>query len=507
MTAKFPLLTGFLVVMAKGEGTSCYYRFLTKGQQWIWLQTRFYITYHQWNSKPEFVVCTHRVVSYADVMRHMRRSNGNALKDFDDFEEDQKAQASTSNLMAMSPWNSKSSRTSKTFAQNQDSSSGKLKRAHSYRPDYDSATSMSADSPLSHHSMLTAHSSVSQVRSLKSVRSSKSLTARHSPMQRSRSRQSASSASKASTSHQPSQQSHFSQFNLPQPQAANPITQQLHPAAHPITFQQPLQIVQHQRSPATAQIITAPFVEQSQYLTAIPVQPVFSTAPVIHTAPDYVHSNVIMSPAQNHIQDHLQRKHEELQKLIVQQQDELRRVSEQLFMARHGIIPSIVNVSVPFVANNELGESSRGIPPSGHITHSTYIEQHPHMMPQPQISGQVLPHQTLHHQQSNPHQLMQHQTHVPIQYEIPLKPNPSEQSIDSDQQNEDIMIQEYMQHQNQNQTPNANQMSLQQHQHQQILNNDNFELMPFQMLGSQAQILFSSGNTNESGNPNCNSGN
>lgn len=51
-------------VMQKGELTSCYYRFLTKGQQWIWLQTRFFITYHQWNSKPEFVVCTHRVVRY-----------------------------------------------------------------------------------------------------------------------------------------------------------------------------------------------------------------------------------------------------------------------------------------------------------------------------------------------------------------------------------------------------------------------------------------------------------
>lgn len=49
-------------LMQKGEGTSCYYRFLTKGQQWIWLQTRFYISYHQWNSKPEFIVCTHRVV-------------------------------------------------------------------------------------------------------------------------------------------------------------------------------------------------------------------------------------------------------------------------------------------------------------------------------------------------------------------------------------------------------------------------------------------------------------
>lgn len=62
--------------MQKGEGTSCYYRFLTKGQQWIWLQTRFYITYHQWNSKPEFVVCTHRVVSYADVTRQLRNHNG-----------------------------------------------------------------------------------------------------------------------------------------------------------------------------------------------------------------------------------------------------------------------------------------------------------------------------------------------------------------------------------------------------------------------------------------------
>nr|CAI5855742.1 unnamed protein product [Callosobruchus analis] len=49
-------------LMQKGEGTSCYYRFLTKGQQWIWLQTKYYITYHQWNSKPEFIVCTHRVV-------------------------------------------------------------------------------------------------------------------------------------------------------------------------------------------------------------------------------------------------------------------------------------------------------------------------------------------------------------------------------------------------------------------------------------------------------------
>lgn len=53
-----------LSVMQYGKGKSCYYRFLTKGQQWIWLQTHYYITYHQWNSRPEFIVCTHTVVRY-----------------------------------------------------------------------------------------------------------------------------------------------------------------------------------------------------------------------------------------------------------------------------------------------------------------------------------------------------------------------------------------------------------------------------------------------------------
>ncbi|KAM5146663.1 circadian clock protein PASD1 [Mantella aurantiaca] len=63
-------------LMQYGKGTSCYYRFLTKGQQWIWLQTHYYITYHQWNSKPEFIVCTHTVVSYAEVRAERRRDLG-----------------------------------------------------------------------------------------------------------------------------------------------------------------------------------------------------------------------------------------------------------------------------------------------------------------------------------------------------------------------------------------------------------------------------------------------
>ncbi|XP_041055721.1 neuronal PAS domain-containing protein 2-like [Carcharodon carcharias] len=60
-------------LMQFGKGKSCCYRFLTKGQQWIWLQTRFYITYHQWNSKPEFIVCTHKLVSYAEVRAQRRK--------------------------------------------------------------------------------------------------------------------------------------------------------------------------------------------------------------------------------------------------------------------------------------------------------------------------------------------------------------------------------------------------------------------------------------------------
>lgn len=58
------VVAGHQQLMQTGASTSCHYRFLTKGQQWIWLRTKYYITYHMWNSKPEFVVCTHTVIGY-----------------------------------------------------------------------------------------------------------------------------------------------------------------------------------------------------------------------------------------------------------------------------------------------------------------------------------------------------------------------------------------------------------------------------------------------------------
>lgn len=91
--------------MKKGEATSCQYRFLTKGQQWIWLQTRSFISYHQWHAKPEFIVCTHRIVNYMDVAHQ--------LDDKDDVKpkvKDEKSIKNHSTAAGHSSWPTKKSR-------------------------------------------------------------------------------------------------------------------------------------------------------------------------------------------------------------------------------------------------------------------------------------------------------------------------------------------------------------------------------------------------------------
>ncbi|XP_065162464.1 circadian locomoter output cycles protein kaput isoform X2 [Atheta coriaria] len=204
-------------LMKKGEGTSCYYRFLTKGQQWIWLQTRFYITYHQWNSKPEFVVCTHRLINYVDVMRQGMK------------EESIEFMGESVDNNSSVPWSSRSR----------------------MEPPSSDCTSMSADSPTSRHSVMTQHS----MKSKASVKSK----------------------------------------NLP--------TQ-------------------------SSQMALTTFLEPPQYVAAIPVQPVLAGIP----------PPAVLSPHPSQVD--WQRKHAELQAIIGQQQAELRRVSEQLLIARHGIIPA-----------------------------------------------------------------------------------------------------------------------------------------------------------------------
>ncbi|ESP02735.1 hypothetical protein LOTGIDRAFT_137978, partial [Lottia gigantea] len=56
-------------LLTAGEGSSCCYRFLTKGRQWIWMKSNYYITYNQWNSKPEFIVCSNKIIRYGKSVR------------------------------------------------------------------------------------------------------------------------------------------------------------------------------------------------------------------------------------------------------------------------------------------------------------------------------------------------------------------------------------------------------------------------------------------------------
>ncbi|XP_076749742.1 circadian locomoter output cycles kaput protein Clock [Xylocopa sonorina] len=292
-------------LMQKGEGTSCYYRFLTKGQQWIWLQTRFYITYNQWNSKPEFIVCTHYVVSYIDVIKELR-------KESDSFNKEQtqdtlmsvKHQQVTTTSCPVPPtqWPAKSSKISKSIPSNTRS------RHHVESSD---SSSMSTSLQSSPHSQIT-HVSRSKVTSATSSVASKT---------------------------------HVSQMDNRQQQQQQPPSQPL------------LEVDQS----------CINFIEQAQYAT-VNLQPVVSTGftastasviPTLSTSEMLHQQGIVMTPAQNQIQDELQRKHEELQQLIVHQQEELRRVSEQLFIARYGILSPLLNAGMPYNATNTCQQMNR----------------------------------------------------------------------------------------------------------------------------------------------------
>jgi circadian locomoter output cycles kaput protein len=273
-------------------------------------------------------------------------------------------------------------------------------------------------------------------------------------------------------SHQELQSQIFAPYSVPQTQTSQTITFQHHqnlqphqPSPH--TMLSSSSSICHQSTTSEhsqSTPMTTPFVEQS-YIAAIPVQPMFAgtvIAPIPQCPAEYVHSSVVLSPAHNHFQDHLQRRHEELQKIIMQQQDELRRVSEQLLFTKYGIIP--VNVEVPFVTtvdseknNQELsGESSPCMSSSSHMMHSSYYEQ-----PSAQNIQMVAP--------SYQQQLIpagRHHDPIMNQHSSQMQPNygdlkPIESSDGSD----------YLQPTNQ-----------QQHQQQQ---SNNYEMMSYQMMSGQ----------------------
>ncbi|XP_012281769.1 circadian locomoter output cycles protein kaput [Orussus abietinus] len=293
-------------LMQKGEGTSCHYRFLTKGQQWIWLQTRFYITYNQWNSKPEFIVCTHRVVSYIEVSKHTRKANegqefteGQAMDKVPTSSKHRSQVATSSQAGVQQPvhWPSKprSSRSSDTGS-----------RYHGAGES--NATSIQVGSQLPRNSQQIGQNSKSK---------------------------------------------------------PNPATDTM--CGTKPTSSAP-------RQPSEIDSGCPTFLETSQYVAAVPVQPVvtaaFTAVSALPSSELLNQQGIVMTPAQNQIQDELQRKHEELQQLIVHQQEELRRVSEQLLIARYGILSPLLNVGVPYNANTCQQTSRCVTNASNVITHS-----------------------------------------------------------------------------------------------------------------------------------------
>ena len=51
--------------MNHGNSATMFYRFLTKGQQWIWMQTHGYVQTNKWTNKPETIICHNVVVRYS----------------------------------------------------------------------------------------------------------------------------------------------------------------------------------------------------------------------------------------------------------------------------------------------------------------------------------------------------------------------------------------------------------------------------------------------------------
>ncbi|XP_014215354.1 circadian locomoter output cycles protein kaput isoform X2 [Copidosoma floridanum] len=297
-------------LMKKGEGTSCHYRFLTKGQQWIWLQTRFYITYNQWNSKPEFIVCTHHVVSYVDVVKQMRRDSDKSLnfKAQNETTSTTKRVNSTPSHIRAPSWSSKSLETTR-------SATMRPRLRHGKESDTSSSTCS-----LNTRSIRSAPNSTTRSKT-NSLTRSKTTTARRDDRP---------------IVNQQLQQPTYQQ-QQPQQQQISAKTKVEQQQQHCANF---LESTQYQAAPMETTVGGA-YAGPADTSIISPLQ----TNEMIQQ------QGLVLAPVQNQIQDELQRKHEELQQLIVHQQEELKRVSEQLLIARYGIFSPLLNVGMAYNAN------------------------------------------------------------------------------------------------------------------------------------------------------------
>ncbi|ODN03267.1 Circadian locomoter output cycles protein kaput, partial [Orchesella cincta] len=287
-------------LMQRGEGTSCYYRFLTKGQQWIWLQTRFYITYHQWNSKPEFIVCTHRVVWLVDYAEVMKKLLGDApVVSFDE-------NSSAARLGPSLPKQPKlekghSSLKSSSRHKNGSLSYGSLgsKRSSGTRklelpPKF--ALALSSAHPILVHSQ--GHSSPIQMPQVMSIADTLM-----------------SSSNVAVALH---------------PQ----VSQLVHPSHQPTLTNTTVPRLIGTSATVALPVATYNSLPQTPALSIASTVPIQASQMGISMPQSIVVGHPVIASQPCVLQDQLLKKHAELQRQILQQQEELRRVSEQLLMSQ-----------------------------------------------------------------------------------------------------------------------------------------------------------------------------
>ncbi|XP_014369979.2 circadian locomoter output cycles protein kaput isoform X2 [Papilio machaon] len=310
------VITCHEALMQKGELTSCYYRFLTKGQQWIWLQTRFYITYHQWNSKPEFVVCNHRVVSYADIVKSTKQEQ-TKMEGASDMDGNQcgKEPAQETSMVPLS---------SPTYMSDAGDTYGGSYHTISQS---DSVKSASGSTSGTVTTVCTAGTTVSWPRS--------------NPRYMGSDNGSLSGESRSTHRNTTEKPVARTRNNCGPCHGNMMMFSQTHKSLEPML--------------APQYGIGAQYLEPASYVGAVGVPGVLPVS--LPPLP------VIVSPDQTQIQrqEQLQRKHEELQQMIVRQQEELRQVKEQLMLARLGILQPLVNVPNAYAAIED-NEQSQHIP-------------------------------------------------------------------------------------------------------------------------------------------------
>ncbi|XP_045204691.2 circadian locomoter output cycles protein kaput-like isoform X2 [Mercenaria mercenaria] len=345
-------------LMKTGEGTSCYYRFLTKGQQWIWLKTRFYITYHQWNSKPEFINCTNTVVSYADVRGQKRKDLGIAEEDTSNVEI-----APAQSILSQSPG-------SVTSAGRSVCSVSEKEGSDNFQP-----------------------TSTSQVRSRTVSQQLQQFLHRHLQQQQQQQQQLQQSQTSMTTCTVQSQATHPTSSTTSY--STLPLQQLLYgrPQRHEKTDTQHMRILP---CPSTSNIsdqqtrlqVPSNTATDTNSMVTVTSNPSMISISPINTGMS-APTNIYMTPVQRQLHEQLQRKAGQVQDAILRQQEELRKIHQQLLFAQ-GNIP-VLNSNSDNMAGLMGGEHSRVEQSAPTLPAIQHQQQQQSLVPQSQQAEQHSP--------------------------------------------------------------------------------------------------------------------